>query len=249
MITSPAPQPARRPLVPAAATVLALLFLLVGPAATSAHAQATGAATAAERLLGERVVVAALGRLGTPYAWGGGSFEGPTVGFCDGVNGYLDGVCTADHTIGFDCSGLARYAWYQGSDGAVQLPHYSVAQLATGRPVPLDQVIPGDLLFFAAKGGPVHHVGIYIGGGAMIQSEHTGTVVSILPDVAHDPKWGPQLYAAARPTAAQASTAALRSAPPGRHGRPALREPAALPGHRPAQAGPRAARRRTAVRG
>ncbi|QMU76648.1 C40 family peptidase [Streptacidiphilus sp. PB12-B1b] len=231
MITSSAPRLRRSSLVRTVAPVLALLFplvLLAGPAATAAPARSAAVATTAERITGERVVVAALDRLGTPYAWGGGSFDGPTLGFCDGVNGYLDGVCMADHTVGFDCSGLARYAWYQATEGAVALPHYSVAQLAVGRRIPLDQVIPGDLLFFAGRGGPVHHVGIYAGNGAMIHAEHTGTVVTVLPDVAHDPLWGPQLVAAARPVPLQVPGGLLRSAPVRRHDRPALRQPAVL---------------------
>ncbi|MFC1405032.1 MULTISPECIES: C40 family peptidase [Streptacidiphilus] len=167
-------------------------FACDGPAATS---------TVGERDTGQRVVAAALHELGTPYAWGGGGPQGPSLGFCDGTNGYLQGVCMADHTVGFDCSGLALFAWYQGSGGRIRLPHYSVDQLATDPQVPLDQLIPGDLLFFAHPGGPVHHVGVYIGGGAMVHAEHTGTVVAVLPDVAHDPVWGPQLVAAARPDA------------------------------------------------
>ena len=37
---------------------------------------------------------------------------------------------------------------------------------------------PGDLVFF---GSPIHHVGIYVGGGMMIHAPHTGDVVSIDP--------------------------------------------------------------------
>jgi len=35
---------------------------------------------------------------------------------------------------------------------------------------------PGDLVFF---GSPIHHVGIYIGGGRMISAPHSGDVVKI----------------------------------------------------------------------
>jgi cell wall-associated NlpC family hydrolase len=197
-VTTPFPRRA----VGAVSAVLALLLLLLtAPGPVSASAAVPEPPTAAERVLGERAVLAAVDELGVPYAWGGGDDQGPTVGFCDGVNGYLDGVCSADHTTGFDCSGLALYAWYQASGGAVRLAHYTVDQLAAARPVPLDQLIPGDLLFFAHPGGPVHHVGIYLGGGAMIHAEHTGTVVTVLPHVATDHTWGPQLIAAARPVA------------------------------------------------
>ena len=38
------------------------------------------------------------------------------------------------------------------------------------------QLQPGDLVF---SGNPVSHVGMYIGGGQMIHSPHTGDVVKI----------------------------------------------------------------------
>ena len=40
--------------------------------------------------------------------------------------------------------------------------------------VPIDQLQPGDLVFF---GAPIHHVGIYIGAGTMIEAPHTGAFV------------------------------------------------------------------------
>jgi cell wall-associated NlpC family hydrolase len=52
------------------------------------------------------------------YAYGGGhgSTPGPTRGFCDGVNGYDEnGNCVASSRIGFDCSGLMRWAFYKGT--------------------------------------------------------------------------------------------------------------------------------------
>ncbi|QMU72439.1 C40 family peptidase [Streptacidiphilus sp. P02-A3a] len=156
-------------------------------------------ADAQARLLGLAVVDVALGAIGTPYAWGGGGEEGPTRGYCDRVNGYLDGVCQADHTVGFDCSGLALYSWYQASDGTVTLPRHSSWQYDRDRHLGPDQLIPGDLLFFAEPGGPIHHVGIYLGGGAMVHAERTGTLVRILGDVFHDPYWGPRYVGAARP--------------------------------------------------
>jgi len=157
------------------------------------------AVSALERARGLAAVAVALTELGTPYSWGGGDTEGPTIGFCDRVNGYLNGVCQADHTVGFDCSGLALYSWYQASGGAIALPHYSVLQRDHGRHLEPSELIPGDLLFFAEPGGPIHHVGIYIGNGAMIQSEHTGTVVSVLNDVFNDRTWGPRYVGATRP--------------------------------------------------
>ncbi|MEZ0070100.1 cell wall-associated NlpC family hydrolase [Streptacidiphilus sp. MAP12-20] len=163
-------------------------------------ARAADTADTLERLRGFQAVQSALAELGVPYAWGGGSLVGPTLGFCDGTNGYLGDACLADHTIGFDCSGLVRYAWYQASGGAVILPHYSAGQAQLGHPVTDRRaLLPGDLLFFAEPGGRIHHVGLYLGGGAMIHAEHTGTRVTVLRNVFADPKWGGRLVAATRP--------------------------------------------------
>jgi len=73
---------------------------------------------------------------------------------------------------GFDCSGLMRFIFLQHG---VNLPHHSASQALHGRQVtgPLQ---PGDLVFF---GTPIHHVGMYVGGGYFIHSPRTGEVVSL----------------------------------------------------------------------
>jgi cell wall-associated NlpC family hydrolase len=73
----------------------------------------------------------------------------------------------------FDCSGLTMWVW--GKAG-VSLPHQSRAQYAGGRKVAKSDLQPGDLTFY---GSPIHHVGIYIGGGRMISAPQTGDVVKI----------------------------------------------------------------------
>ncbi len=75
----------------------------------------------------------------------------------------------------FDCSGLTMYVW---AKAGVYLPHSSVAQFGSGPHVAQSNVAPGDLVFF---GSPIHHVGIYVGGGSMIVAPHTGDVVKIQP--------------------------------------------------------------------
>jgi cell wall-associated NlpC family hydrolase len=72
---------------------------------------------------------------------------------------------------GFDCSGFTMYCW--GAFG-VSLPHNAAAQQSmcassTGDPQ------PGDLVFF---GSPAYHVGLYVGGGSMVNAPHTGCMVS-----------------------------------------------------------------------
>jgi cell wall-associated NlpC family hydrolase len=65
------------------------------------------------------------------------------------------------------------WAWARGG---VSLPHSSQAQYDVINHVAQSEVQPGDLVFF---GSPIHHVGIYIGGGQMINAPHTGDVVRI----------------------------------------------------------------------
>ena len=73
----------------------------------------------------------------------------------------------------FDCSGLTKYAW--GRAG-VYLPHQSAQQYASTPHVPESAAQPGDLIFYYS---PIGHVGIYIGGGAMIHAPRTGDVVKV----------------------------------------------------------------------
>ena len=75
----------------------------------------------------------------------------------------------------FDCSGFTMFVYAQVG---VRLPHYSGAQINGGARVSRANLQPGDLVFF---GSPIHHVGIYIGGGKMVHAPHTGDVVSIDP--------------------------------------------------------------------
>jgi cell wall-associated NlpC family hydrolase len=74
---------------------------------------------------------------------------------------------------GFDCSGLTTWAWAQAG---VSIPHQSAMQYATNPHVPKNQAQPGDLIFYYS---PISHVGIYVGGGKMIDSPHTGAVVRV----------------------------------------------------------------------
>ncbi len=74
----------------------------------------------------------------------------------------------------FDCSGLSMMAWRRAG---VYMPHGSQAQYAMTRRVPIDQLQPGDLVFYGASGATNHHVGIYVGSGQMIEAPHTGAQV------------------------------------------------------------------------
>jgi cell wall-associated NlpC family hydrolase len=100
--------------------------------------------------VGARVVQIAEQYLGYPYIWGA---AGPDA---------------------FDCSGLVTYVFAQVG---ISLPHFAAAQWNYGTYVSIDQLQPGDLVFFAN----LDHVGIYIGNGDYIEAPHPGGVVQITP--------------------------------------------------------------------
>ncbi|MEE1821451.1 NlpC/P60 family protein [Streptomyces sp. BE20] len=152
-----------------------------------------------EQALGRRVATVATAQIGVPYAWGGGDRLGPTLGFCDEENGYLDGRCLGESTVGFDCSGLALYCWYRASGGAVELAHYTVAQYHRSAPVARADLLPGDLLFFSRPGAPLHHVGLWADDGAMIHAERTGTLIARVEGVLDLPRWAGEFAGARRP--------------------------------------------------
>jgi peptidoglycan DL-endopeptidase CwlO len=98
---------------------------------------------------GSAVVNSALRYQGVPYRWGGESPDG------------------------FDCSGLVQFVF--GRHG-VSLPRVAADQARAGTAVPLDDLRPGDLVFF---GRPVDHVGIYYGDNKMVVAPKTGDVVKV----------------------------------------------------------------------
>lgn len=85
-------------------------------------------------------------------------------------------VTAAAGPASFDCSGLVIYAYALA--GMPGLPHSSAALSTLGQPVARADLQPGDLVFF---GSPVHHVGIYVGGGMMVNAPTTGQVVKVDP--------------------------------------------------------------------
>ena len=126
---------------------------------------------------GAAVVTAAETQLGVPYSWAGGTYTGPSIGVCTSDAGFND--C---HIVGFDCSGLARYAVYQASGGRIELDHFADTQTRGGTPVPLSALAPGDLISFTSPGSTVaHHVVIYAGSGRVVTATESGTLIRIQP--------------------------------------------------------------------
>jgi len=115
------------------------------------------------------VIATARGVLGTPYRYGGAS------------------------TNGFDCSGLVHYA-YQSIGIAV--PRSSSEQFRQSIRVPLQDLQPGDLLFFRLNPPKVSHVAIYDHDGRFIHAPSSGKRVSYAS--LDNPYWRKHLVAAGR---------------------------------------------------
>ncbi|MPY36802.1 peptidase P60 [Streptomyces adustus] len=100
-------------------------------------------------------------KLGTPYLWGG--------------NG------TADQGGRFDCSGLTKASY---ASVGITLPRVANDQYNAGPHPERNELLPGDLVFFShdlSDSRAIHHVGIYVGGGYMIDAPRTGAVIRFDP--------------------------------------------------------------------
>lgn len=98
---------------------------------------------------------AALSKRGSEYEWGA---TGPAE---------------------FDCSGLTSWAFRQAG---VTIPRTSRQQYTVGKAIPLDQLQPGDLLFYDdGTGNPsaIHHVGMFVAGGKMVDAPTEGQLVDV----------------------------------------------------------------------
>lgn len=132
-------------------------------------------------------VETALAYHGIPYIWAGAS------------------------PSGFDCSGLTMYVMRQHS---VSLPHHAASQYLLGQRVNPGDLQPGDLVFF---GSPVHHVGMYIGGGYFVHAPRTGDYIKVSPLADRTDFVGarryPWRYRVGDPTGVAVTAQALSAAP------------------------------------
>ncbi|MFE9258403.1 NlpC/P60 family protein [Streptomyces sp. NPDC006879] len=96
-------------------------------------------------------------KLGTPYLWGG--------------NG------TPEQQGRFDCSGLTQAAY---RTVGIELPRVANDQYNAGPHPSREELLPGDLVFFSddlTNSREIRHVGLYVGGGYMINAPYTGAVI------------------------------------------------------------------------
>ncbi len=117
--------------------------------AQRSRAAAAGATAAA------RAVAYAMHEIGKPYQWGA---TGPSA---------------------YDCSGLTQTSYrYAG----VAIPRVAADQWNAGPHVSMGELRAGDLVFFAttlSDPRTIHHVGMSIGRGLMVEAPFTGTVVRV----------------------------------------------------------------------
>ena len=113
----------------------------------------------------EYVIKRAGSQMGVPYSWGGGSLDGPSKGVGDGAN-----------IVGFDCSGLMRYAF---AGVGVLIPRFSGDQYNFGRHISPNEAKRGDLIFYGPGGS--QHVTMYLGNGQMLEASSLAGKVTVSP--------------------------------------------------------------------
>ena len=97
---------------------------------------------------GKEVVLYALGLIDTGYRFGGKNPE-----------------------AGLDCSGMVSYVFDKAAGLRLKGSAADIAQ--HGRSVSLDEIKPGDLVFFNTRQRPHSHVGIYIGDGRFVHAPNS----------------------------------------------------------------------------
>ena len=98
--------------------------------------------------------------LGSPYMWGGNS------------------------TKGVDCSGLTWMAFHMNG---IDLPRDTSQQVKEGREISMDDIVPGDLIFFGTPASEnsrerTSHVAIYLGDNRILHSSQVVRISSLDPD-------------------------------------------------------------------
>jgi cell wall-associated NlpC family hydrolase len=108
--------------------------------------------TAAGTSLGSEVVIRAIAMVGVPYRFGGSNPDG------------------------FDCSGLVQYVY---EELGIEVPRTAAEQYRAAEPVKLENIEPGDLLFFRTHGKRISHVAIYAGSGRFVHAPQTGRLIEL----------------------------------------------------------------------
>lgn len=108
--------------------------------------------TIAQKANASNLVDMALSLKGSPYAYGGTTPRG------------------------FDCSGFTQYCFRNAL--GIELPRTAAGQASLGESVSMDELEPGDLLFWGSGSG-IYHVGIYVEDGTYIHAAGSGKGVRL----------------------------------------------------------------------
>lgn len=101
--------------------------------------------------LGQRAATVAVRQIGVPYRYGGNT------------------------VAGFDCSGLAQFAYSQSGK---KIPRTTKEQWRRLAPVARNDLQVGDLLFFRISGN-ISHVGMYLGKNRFVHAPSSGRDVGV----------------------------------------------------------------------
>jgi peptidoglycan DL-endopeptidase CwlO len=107
---------------------------------------------------------------------GGGVYKGPTGTQAEKAVAFAYAQLGKPYLFGgtgpgaYDCSGLTQAAW---AAAGISIERTSEDQWASLPHVSTSDLQPGDILVFSGAG----HVGIYVGGGMLIDAPHTGAFV------------------------------------------------------------------------
>lgn len=119
--------------------------------------------------IGSEIVLRAISLLGTPYQFGA---SGPKA---------------------FDCSGLVQFVH---EELGIYAPRTAAEQYRAAAPVRLEDLEPGDLLFFRISGKRISHVAIYAGSGRFVHAPQTGRPIELR--LLDDDYYKPRLAGAGR---------------------------------------------------
>src|SRR2546423_7585740 len=137
-----------------ASTVVAAASAAADPA-SGKRAPLAAAAPATVWHGAQDLAIYALGLIGVDYKFGGSTPE-----------------------RGLDCSGLVRYVFQQVT--GVILPRTSQEISHLGQKIKLNELLPGDLVFFNTRRLQFSHVGIYLGDDRFIHAPRPGGEVEIV---------------------------------------------------------------------
>jgi cell wall-associated NlpC family hydrolase len=181
------------------ATTVGLALLL----AATLGMPAVAAADSTHQQAINTVIARALSQRGVPFAYGGGTVSGPSLGTATidtpattatptaGVDPLSAAVPATGATglsltplsapvvaprvtrVGFDASGLMVYAF---AGAGIKMPRTSGDQYKVGQKVLPSQALPGDLLFYGPDG--TESVAMYLGNGQMVEATDPAVTVS-----------------------------------------------------------------------